>query len=89
MIKEFYEKYLNKLYQKDITILFGENSKIIIDNLGYSTNLKQVHMSAKLIPTNMDFAIEIFPEGLEMIIQESWKFTGIESDIVLTSSIEH
>ena len=89
MIKEFYERYLNKLYQRDIAILFGENSKIIIDNIGYSTNLKQVHMSAKLIPTNMDFALEIFPEGLEMIIQESWKFTGIESDIILTSSIDH
>lgn len=89
MIKEFYERYLNKLYQRDIAILFGENSKIIIDDIGYSTNLKQVHMSAKLIPTNMDFAVEIFPEGLEMIIQESWKFTGIESDIILTSSIDH
>lgn len=89
MIKNFYERYLNKLYQKDIDILFGENSKIIIDDLGYSSNLKQIHMSAKLIPTNVDFAVEIFPDGLEMIIQESWKFTGIESDIVLTSSMEH
>lgn len=89
MIKKFYEKYLNKLYQKDIGILFGENSKIIIDDLNYSSNMKKIYMSAKLIPTNLEFAVEIFPEGLEMIIQESWKFTGIESDIILTSSILH
>ena len=42
------------------------------------------------IPTaNYDFAIEIFPEGLEMVIQESWKFMGIDLDLMLTSSIDH
>jgi hypothetical protein len=89
MIKDFYEKYLNRLYKNDIDIFFGEGSKIVITSLGYSTNLKQIHMSAKLFPTNSEFAIEIFPEGLEMLIQESWKFTGIDSEIILTSSMEH
>ena len=88
-MKEYYEKYLNRLYKKDIDLLFGEDSKISITELSYSTSLKQIRVSAKLIPTNYDFAIEIFPEGLEMIIQESWKFTGIELDLMLTSSIEH
>lgn len=88
-MKEYYEKYLNRLYKKDIDLLFGEDSKISITELSYSTSLKQISVSAKLIPTNYDFAIEIFPEGLEMIIQESWKFTGIELDLMLTSSIEH
>jgi len=47
-------------------------------------------MSAKLFPTNSEFAVEIFPEGLEMLITESWKFMGIdEFEIMLTSSMEH
>jgi hypothetical protein len=71
MMKKFYEAYLNKLYKKDIDIFFGEGSKIVITSLGYSTNLKQIHMSAKLFPTNSEFAVEIFPEGLEMLIMES------------------
>ncbi len=90
MMKKFYESYLNKLYKKDIDIFFGEGSKIVITSLGYSTNLKQIHMSAKLFPTNSEFAVEIFPEGLEMLITESWKFMGIdEFEIMLTSSMEH
>ena len=69
MIKDFYEKYLNRLYKNDIDIFFGEGSKIVITSLGYSTNLKQIHMSAKLFPTNSEFAIELlsksdFKEGI-------------------------
>ncbi len=90
MMKKFYEAYLNKLYKKDIDIFFGEGSKIVITSLGYSTNLKQIHMSAKLFPTNSEFAVEIFPEGLEMLITESWKFMGIdEFEVMLTCSMEH
>ena len=89
-MKKFYEAYLNKLYKKDIDIFFGEGSKIVITSLGYSTNLKQIHMSAKLFPTNSEFAVEVFPEGLEILITESWKFMGIdEFDIMLTCSMEH
>lgn len=88
-MKLYYEKYLNRIYKKDIDLLFGENSKIVITELEYSTGIKQIRVSAKLVPTNYDFAIEIFPEGLEMVIQESWKFMGIDLDLMLTSSIDH
>ena len=88
-MREYYEKYLNRIYKKDIDLLFGEGSEISITELSYSTSLKQIVVSAKLIPTNYDFAIEIFPEGLEMVIQELWKFMGIDLDLMLTSSIDH
>jgi hypothetical protein len=90
MMKKFYESYLNKLYKKDIDTLFGENSKIIITEISYSTNIKKIHISANLIPSNHEFAVEVFPEGLEILIMESWKFMGIdEFDIMLTCSMEH
>ncbi len=53
MMKKFYEAYLNKLYKKDIDIFFGEGSRIVITSLGYSTNLKQIHMSAKSAVTTI------------------------------------
>ena len=88
-MKTYFEKVVNKLYKRDIDTLFGENSKITITELNYSRGIKNIHISAKLIPTNPEFVVEVFPEGLEMIIQESWQFMGIDLDLMLTSSIEH
>jgi hypothetical protein len=88
-MKIYFERVINKLYKKDIDVLFGENSKIVITELEYSRGIKNIRISAKLIPTNPEFAVEVFPEGLEIIIQEGWQFMGIDLDLMLTSSIEH
>jgi hypothetical protein len=45
-------------------------------------------MSVVLIPTDYDLSIEIFPEALEILILDAWKFLSLDTDYVLTTSIK-
>jgi hypothetical protein len=87
-MNQYFEKLINKLYKKDIDSFFGTGSTIVIDTMGYSTQLKKIHMSVVLIPTDYDLSIEIFPEALEILILDAWKFLSLDTDYVLTTSIK-
>ncbi len=80
---------MNRVFKKDIDLLFGEDSKIKVDSMGYSTQYKKFHLSVTLFPGNYEYALEVYPEGLEGVVQDSWKFMGISKDIILTTSIDH
>lgn len=87
-MNQYFEKLINKLYKKDIDSFFGSGSTIVVDTMGYSTQQKKVHISVVLIPTDYDLSIEIFPEALEILVLDAWKFLSIDSEYILTTSIK-
>ena len=89
MKKSFFEKVLNKTNKKDIDQWFGENSEIKVTEFSYSTNHKKNILSIKLYPTNYEHAIELFPEGLEILVLHTIKILSLHTDYILTTSIEH
>lgn len=89
MKKSFFEKVLNKTNKNEIDLWFGENSEIKVTDFSYSTNHKKNILSIKLYPTNYENAIELFPEGLEILVLHTVKILSLPTDYILTTSIEH
>lgn len=87
-MKKFLESLINKFQKKELELMFGIGSKVIIESITYSTNTKKYVIHSKVIATNIDDSIDIFPTGLNMLIEESWKYTGVESEITLVNSLD-
>ena len=89
MKKSFFEKVLNKTNKQDINQWFGENSEIKVTEFSHSISQKRNILSIKLYPTNYEYAIELFPEGLEILVLHTVKILSLPEDYILTTSIEH
>jgi hypothetical protein len=89
MKKSFFEKVLNKTNKQDIDQWFGENSEIKVTEFSHSISQKKNILSVTLYPTNYEYAIELFPEGLEILILHTIKSLSLPEDYILTTSIEH
>lgn len=89
MRKGFFEKVLNVTNKRDIDLWFGENSEIKVMDFSYSHNQKKNILDIKLYPTNYEYAIDLFPEGLEILVLHTVKILSLPTDYILTTSIEH
>lgn len=87
-MKRMLEHLINVVQKEDVEIMFGVGSKVIIENISYSTNSKTYVVHAKVIATSIDDSVDIFPTGLNMLITESWKYTGINNEITMINSID-
>ena len=89
MTKVFFERVLNKVNKPDIDSWFGDNSYIKVTDFSYSTTQKKNYLSITLYPTNYEYAIEIFPEGLEILVLHTCKILSLPEDYILTTSMNH
>jgi hypothetical protein len=85
----FFEKMMNKIFQDDIFDYFGQDSYIYVDNFEYTRTSDIFIVSVKLKATDMDLAIDLFPEALELIVSNSFKYMGKKQKLMITCSIEH
>ena len=70
-------------------LLFGKNAKVRITEFQYSTNMKQYYIEATLLTEFINESVEIFPDGLEIIIQDAYKLLNLSETFLLTTSIEY
>lgn len=92
------EHLINKIQKEDLEIMFGKGSNVIIDSVTYSTNKKQFVIHSTLNATYYDIVTEVFdegeihnmdmyPAGLNVLIQEGWKYIGINKNITIINRI--
>lgn len=93
------EHLINIIQKQDLESMFGVGSNVEIKSVNYSTNKKQFIIHSTLNATYTDIIKEVFdddinesmdfyPAGLNMLIQESWKYTGIETKITIINKLE-
>jgi len=87
-MKKAFEYFLNKLLKREIDLLFGENSTIVVNYIKYSTNNKSLTIDCKLLTTDPEMCVETYPVGLESLVLESWGWMGYQENIVLTHTID-
>jgi hypothetical protein len=87
-MKKAFEYFLNKLLKREIDLLFGVDSTIVVNYIKYSTNNKSLIIDCKLLTTDPQMCIETYPVGLESLVLESWNWVGYEEKIILTHSID-
>jgi hypothetical protein len=67
---------LNKVFKKDLELLYGVGSNVEISDVIYSTNKKIYVISCKLNIGNSNLYEEIGETGLNFLFEEAWKYMG-------------
>jgi len=87
-MKEMLEHLLNNIRKEELNLLFGEGSKINVDSISYSTNNKTYVIHSTVFVTDIEESIQSFPDGLDFLITESWKYTGFNNELTIINSID-
>ena len=87
-MKKAFEFFINNVLRDDLDLLFGIDSTIVVNFIRYSTNNKCFTVDCKLLTTDPELCKESFPDGLNHLVIESWKYMGRKENINLTSSID-
>jgi hypothetical protein len=98
-MKEMMEHLINTIQKEDLEIMFGKGSEVKISSINYSTNKKQfiIHstlnatyrdISKDIIVDNINESLDFYPSGLNLLIQEGWKYIGFDKDITIINRID-
>ena len=87
-MKLMLEHLINKIHKEELELLFGSNSKIVIDSIDYSTNNKSICIHTTLYSNEIEDSIQSFPDGVDYLIQESWKYIGIKENLTIVKKID-
>ena len=92
------EHLINVIHKEELFSMFGENSKVNINKVYYSTNEKKYVVDCTLkatfeidnIPLNESVGdyLDFYPTGLHIIIKDSWKYLGLEQKIIFVDTLE-
>jgi hypothetical protein len=81
---------MNKHMRSQSELMFGEGFFIKVNYVGFSTQKKCYVIDVTLKCPNIkeeDF-VSFYPDALELIINDSWIYTGLPKKILLTSSVD-
>jgi len=86
-MKRCMDVLLNKVFKKDLDVLFGKDSVVKVNFVKYSTNHHSFIVDCTLYPTDTDLTSEVYPDGLLLLVEDSWVYTGISEKISVTVSL--
>jgi hypothetical protein len=88
-MKKCFLVLLNKVFKKDLELVYGIGSKVEIRDVIYSTNKKIYVISCVLIIGDTILYEEIGETGLNYLFEESWKMMGFhDKKFMLQTSFE-
>lgn len=90
-MKKALEVLLNKVFKKDLELLYGEGCYVLINRIHFSEYQKKYMIDCKLmIPkeTVIEELNETYPDGLNYLMNESWKFMVVPENTQLMSTID-
>ena len=87
-MKRMLEHLINVIQKEDLELMFGKGSKVVIESVTYSTNTKKIVIHSKVLATDVDDSIDIFPTGLNMLVNEGWKYTGYNEELTLVNTLD-
>lgn len=82
-MKKYISELINRLYKNDLELLYGEGSYVVLNNIRYITNGHHYSIDCTLHLKDIELFKEIDSSGLDYIIKESWKFTGMGDEKVM------
>jgi hypothetical protein len=87
---KFFDLLLNRIYRRELSLLYGEGAKIIVNNVIYSTNNKSYVIDLKLYlgDTNYEDMNDLYYDGLNYLVEQSWKCSGIKKRISVIYTLD-
>ena len=90
-MKKALEVLLNKVFKKDLELLYGDGCYIIVNRVDFSQYQKCYMIDCKLmIPKDNkfdDFEMT-YPDGLNYLMNESWKYMVVSESTQFMSTVD-
>ena len=90
-MKKALEILLNKVFKKDLRLLYGEDCHVIVNRIYFSEYHKEYIVDCKLMVKNDDkvnYLHEVYPDGLKYVTEDAWKFMGLPEKTRLISTLD-
>lgn len=69
-------------------LLFGEGSYVVVNHCKYLTNTYNYLIDCKVFVSSLELSKDVYPDGLVLLVEDSWKFVGIDAEVVVVTSID-
>lgn len=80
---------LNIVFKKDLELLYGNGTIVEVNRCKYCTTNKDFLIDCTLKVGSIELYEETKLDGLKYLVEESWKYTGLEKNkISLISSVD-
>ena len=79
---------VNKMQKKYLTEMFGEDCKIVVDDLSYSTTTKMPSCNVTLHVKDVESCLDFFPIGVEQAVLETFKHLNLGDKLMMIISIK-
>jgi hypothetical protein len=79
-MKKGFHIFINKIFKKDLELLYGVGSSVVIESVIYSTNKKIYVVSCKLYVSDVNLFEEVGGGGLNHMFEEAWRSFGFRNE---------
>ena len=79
---------LNQVLYDEMKHLFGNNYVVNVKSLKYSTNGDKYVLDCTLYTDDIELCNDAYPDGLIVMVDQSWKYMFMEKPIVINSSLD-
>jgi hypothetical protein len=86
--KKFLQKILDTQLKTKIIETFGKNSYIKVSNLTHVKSLDRYMINVTLYIDDIENSMELYPDGLQLIVRMGWVAIGDGKPIIISSSID-
>ena len=86
--KKFLQRILDTKLKSTIKKTFGEKSYIKVSNISYVRSKDSHIINVTLYLDDVENSIDLYPDGLELIIKQSWDVIGDKKPIIIQSSLD-
>jgi len=82
-MKRLLETLINKVFVDDLELMYGKGSHIKVNQVKYCTTNKHFLIDYMLFVSDPVLFEEIYLGGVEMLMSESWDWTGLDEKRIL------
>lgn len=86
--KEILQMFLDTQLKKDLSEMFGKNSKISINNISYIRSKDSYLLNVTLFVSSLDDFEILYPTSLNSLIKMAWSVVGSRKEIIIQSSFD-
>jgi len=88
-MKKFLEGAINQGLKTQLKTLYGNNSKVVIEDFFWSRRRKHYNISLTIYTDNIKDSVEVHPEGIEYLLGLGLKMINRDKPTKLISSLKY
>jgi hypothetical protein len=84
--KKFLQRILDTKLKSTVKKTFGEKSYVKVSNISYVRSKDSHIINVTLYLDDVENSIDLYPDGLELIIKQGWDVVGNKKPIIIQSA---